>query len=133
MPAMPRRGVWSTSSTPFCLRVFEIGVDVGGLEADVVEALALAFEEAADGGVGAGGFEELDLALADGEERGFHALVLDGVLGVDMEAEGVAVELEGVVEGVDSDADVVDLFDHGVLLDAYLATDDTDRPQIRHR
>ena len=112
MPAMPRRGVWSTSSTPFLLERFEVGVDVGRLEADVVQALAFALEEAADGGVGTGGFEKLDLALADGQKSGLNALVFDSVLGVDVEAEGVAVELEGLVEGVDSDADVVDFLDH---------------------
>src|SRR2546428_14114225 len=96
----------------FLLERVEFGVHVGSLEADGVEALALALQETADGGVGASRFEQLDLALGDGEERGFDALVFDRVLSMNVEAEGVAVEGEGVVEGVDGDADVVDLLDH---------------------
>src|SRR2546426_2241730 len=99
----------------FLLERVEFGVHVGSLEADVVEALALALQETADGGVGASRFEQLDLALADGEERRSHALVFDGVLSMDVEAEGIAVEVKSIVEGVDGDADVVDLLDHEVV------------------
>src|SRR5437867_300330 len=94
------------------LERLEFRVYVGRLEADVVETLAFALQETADGGVGARGLEELDLTLADCEERGFHALVFDRVLGMDMEAEGVAVEVESFVDVVDGDADVVDLLNH---------------------
>ena len=66
MPAMPRRGVWSTSSTPFCLRVSRSASTSGVWKQMWWRPFAFAFEEAADGGVGASGLEELDLALADG-------------------------------------------------------------------
>src|SRR6266542_80086 len=95
------------------LKRLEFRAYVGCLEADMVQTLALALKEAAHGGVGASGLEELDFALTDCEERGFHSLVLDGVLRVDMEAEGVAIELERVVYRMHGDTDVVDLFDHG--------------------
>src|SRR5438093_1660711 len=60
------------------LERLEFHVNGGCLEASVVEALPFTLEEATDGGVGAGGLEKLDLALADGEERRSHALVFDG-------------------------------------------------------
>ena len=78
----------------------------------MVEALAFALKEAADGGVGAGGFEELNLALADCEERSVDALVFDRVLRVDMQAESVAIEVQRFVQGADGDADVVDFLNH---------------------
>src|SRR5574341_2450053 len=77
----------------------QFGIDIGRLEADVVEAFAFALEEAADGRVGPGGLEELDFAGADGEEGRLNTLVLDGVLSVDVEAERVTVEEEGLVKG----------------------------------
>ena len=43
--------------------------EVRDLEADVVEALALVREEAGDAGRVVGGLDELDLRLADREER----------------------------------------------------------------
>ena len=81
----------------------------------MVEALAFALEEAADRRVGTSGFEELDFALADCEERGFDALVFDRVLRVKVEAESIAIELQRFVQRADGDADVVDLVDHGFV------------------
>jgi hypothetical protein len=90
------------------LELGELGVDVVRLEADVMEAFAFAFEVASDAGVGHDGFEQLEEGVAEIEERGAHALVLDDLFGKERHAEFVAIERERFVHAVDDDAGVVD-------------------------
>ena len=68
-PSAPRRGAVSISSTPSISRRDQGLRQVGDLEADVVEALALRRKEAGDAGRVVGRLDELDLRLADPEER----------------------------------------------------------------
>jgi hypothetical protein len=86
----------------------EGGGDVVDVEGDVVEAFAAFGEETADGRVGGGGLEELDAGVAGGDEGGADLLVLDGFFVDDAEAEGL-VELAGLGDAVDRDAEVVEL------------------------
>ena len=64
--------------------------EVRDLEADVVEALALALEEARDAGRVVGRLDELDLRLADPQERDPDAVVRDVHDRLELEAERVA-------------------------------------------
>ena len=75
-PARPMRVCWSIISVPARLQRVEITLDVVDLEADVVQALALAVEVARDAGVRDDRLEQLDLAVAEREQRGLHALLL---------------------------------------------------------
>jgi len=97
---------------PLLFEFCQLRVNIRRLEADVVQPLAFTFEEFADGRVRRKRLKQLDLALTDREKRGLDALVFDLGLSVDVELQRVTVELERLVEGVDGDADVVDLLDH---------------------
>ena len=66
--------------------------EVRDLEADVVEALALALEEAGDAGRVVGRLDELDLRLAHPEERDPDPVVRDVHDRLELEAERVAPE-----------------------------------------
>ena len=68
---------------------------VRDLEADVVEALALALEEARDAGRVVGRLDELDLRLPDPQERDPDVVVRDVRDRLELEAERVAPETEG--------------------------------------
>ena len=90
----------------------QVAVDVIDLEADVVQALALALEIARDAGVRHDGLQQLDLAVAERQERRLHALLLDRLQLVHVQAERVAVEAHRLVHVAHDDADVVDFLDH---------------------
>ena len=92
---------------PWALRVSRAAGDVFDVERDVVQAFAAFGEEAADGRVGRGGLEELDARVAGGDQGGADVLVLDGLFVDDVEAEGL-VELAGLVDAVDRDAEMVE-------------------------
>ena len=77
----------------------------------MVDAGAAALEEAGDGGVVAGRLEELDRALAAGDERHPDALGRHLLDRLDLEPQGL-VELPRLVDRGDRDADVVDAVDH---------------------
>ena len=88
--------------------------DVVRLEADVVDALAPAREEAGDAGVGRHGREQLHLARAAGQERRAHPLLGEIGGAEERELERVAPEAEAGFQVPDDDADVVDAADHAV-------------------
>ena len=69
--------------------------EVGDLEADVVEALALRGQEARDAGRVVGRLDQLDLGLADRQERDPDAVGLDVHDRLELEAEQVAPEPQG--------------------------------------
>jgi len=79
----------------------------------MVKAGAASREELADGRVRCERPQELDVALADAEEHGLDALLLDDLAVLERQAEPVAVERDRLVEVVDRDAYVVDASEHG--------------------
>src|SRR3954466_1558013 len=72
----------------------ELGLDVGGLVGDVVQAGSLRREELADRRVGAERREQLDVALADVEQHGLDALGLDRLAVYEGQVEVGVVELQ---------------------------------------
>ena len=97
-PSAPRRGALSISSRPSIPSREERLGEVRDLEADVVEALALAREEARDAGRVVGRLDELDLRLADAEERDPDPVRRDVHDRLELQAEQVALEPEGVLD-----------------------------------
>ena len=93
---------------PACFRRRELARDVVGLEADVVHAFAALVEKPRHRAFGIDRLEELDLRVADGEQRRPHTLVtyLGGL--VDVKPENVAVEAVRLLEAANHDPDVVD-------------------------
>jgi hypothetical protein len=87
---------------------FEGAGDVVDVEGDVVEAFAAFGEEAADGRVQLGRFEELYAGFACGDHGDADLLLLYGFFVNDGEAKGF-VELACLGDAADGDADVVDL------------------------
>ena len=90
----------------------EILIHARGPEAQVMQPLTALGEEARDSGVGARRLEQLDLAVAGGEQRGAHALIGDLRLADERQAERVAPEAIRLVEILHDDADVMDIGDH---------------------
>ena len=82
--------------------------EVGDLEADVVEALALVGQETGHPGGGVGGLDELDLGLADGQERDAHTVALDGQQQLQRQPQGVAVEAQRGLHVTHDDGHVMD-------------------------
>jgi hypothetical protein len=54
------------------------------------------------------------VAVADAEQHGLDALVLDGLAVLELHVEALAVEGDRLVEVLDRDADVIYAFEHGV-------------------
>ena len=81
------------------------------LEADVVEALALARQEARDAGRVVGRLDELDLRLPHPQERDPDAVVGDVHDGLELEPERVAPEPERRVDRAHDERDMVDAAD----------------------
>ena len=80
---------------------------------DVVESRPPAAQELAHRGVGPERLEQLDVAVADVEQRRVDALLGHRLAVDEWHAELVAVERERVVDALDGDADVVDRGQHG--------------------
>src|SRR4051812_20298762 len=93
-------------------QALELGIDVGGLVGDVVKARALLGQELAHGRVLAERREQLDVVLADVKQDRLDALGLHGLAVDELDVEVALVELEGGVEVLDRDADVVDAGQH---------------------
>ena len=72
---MPTRGLSSISSMPAAASAAQRGVDVGHPVGDVVQARAALGEELADGSVGPERRQQLDVVLADVEQRRLDALL----------------------------------------------------------
>ena len=93
--------------------VAEGGRNVGDIEADVMEPLAASGQEAAHPVVEVDGLEQLDLALAGGEQRRPDALV--GELGLldHGQPERVAIERVGIGQPFHHDPDMMNASYHG--------------------
>jgi hypothetical protein len=76
----------------------EILIHARGPEAQVMQPLSPLGEEARDSGVGGRRLEQLDLAVAGGEQRGAHALIGDLRLADERQAKRVAPEAIRLVE-----------------------------------
>ena len=127
--SLPRRGV--DELEPGDLQPQQRLGEVRDLEADVVEPLALRFEEAGHARAVVGRFDQLDLRLADGQERDAHAVAGDVHDGLELEVQHVAPQWERRIDRADDQRDVMDLADvadgcregaggrsHGVFLHA---------------
>src|ERR1043165_5327639 len=84
----------------------QVLLDVVDAQANVVDALAAFFDVLGDGRVGAGRLEELEVRIADGQERGADLLHLDGFDVLDTQAE-VFIDFLRRVERLHGDSDVV--------------------------
>src|SRR5947207_6252335 len=89
----------------------ERGGEVRDLEADVVEPLPLRGEEASNAGRLVGRAHELDLRVANGEERDSHPVGGDVLDRLELETERVAIELQRALEVPDHHSNVVDAAD----------------------
>src|SRR5688572_9516382 len=78
----------------------------------MVEALASLGEEARHTRIGTGGLQQLDLAVAGGEQDRAHALVHDLRFANERQPERIAPESAGMRERLDDDAHVMDLPHH---------------------
>jgi hypothetical protein len=85
--------------------------EVRDLEADVVEALAFALEEARDAGRRVRRLDELDLGLADPQERDPDAVRRDVHDRLEIERQRIAPETQGRIDGAHDQCDVVDASD----------------------
>src|SRR4029453_4896738 len=92
----------------------QVGVHVGRAEAEVMKPFAPLGKEARHSGVVARGLEQLDLAVAGGEERRPPALIGNLRLAEERQAQGVAPEAIRLREASNHDADVVNVLDHSV-------------------
>ena len=109
-------------------------VDVVGRVGDVVEARAVPRDELADARVLGERPQQLHMAVADLEQHGLDALLLDGLPMLLAHVEGLRVELDGGVEVLDGDSDVVDaaeqhgraVYDSGSTSRSEAAIDGTD-------
>src|SRR6185295_11688877 len=88
---------------------------------EVVEPFPTLGQELPDGAVGAERLQQLDLAVARGEQRRAHALLLDRRLAHEREAQRVPPEAVGSREALHRDPDVMDAGHHGVLTTLTLA------------
>lgn len=86
----------------------ELGADVGDLEGDVVQAGAALGEEPADRRVGGEGREQLHSASADVQRCRLDALVFERLAVLELGPEEPAVGVDGRVEILDRDPDMVD-------------------------
>src|SRR3990172_2606768 len=94
------------------LQPLQLRADVRRLEADVVQPFPLALQEPPHRRLRRKRLQQLDLALADGEERGPHALLPHRRRGVHRQPQRLAVEPERLVQAMHRNADVMDLLDH---------------------
>ena len=78
-----------------------------------MEAGPVPFEELPDGGVRGERAEQLDVAHADPEQHGLHALLPHGLTVLNGHAEPLRVEGYRLVEILHRHADVIDSPEHG--------------------
>ena len=112
-PGEPR--AWLLVDQPHVLRPCrgERARDVRGRIAEVMQTLAAFGEELADAARRRERLEELDLAVADGEERRPYALILDGRDLVHRQSQAVAPKAVRLLEVTDDDTDVVNAGERG--------------------
>src|SRR4051812_42819860 len=87
-------------------------VDVGDGVGDVMKPRAPLLQVLADRGLRTKWPQQLDMALADVEQRGLDPLRFDGLAMGERHPEGLLIEGESPVEVVGGDADVVDPAEH---------------------
>src|SRR3990167_9088048 len=87
----------------------QVAVELLDLQRDVVNALAALRDELGDDGILRRGFEQLQARLAERQQGHAHLLAGKGLEAGDAQAEGVAVELQRLVERAHGDADVLEL------------------------
>ena len=85
----------------------QLGVDIVGLETQMVQPAALVVQELGHPGIRADRLKQLDLALADGQQGGFDALVFDRCHFAQRQAQDITIKRVGVFEIADDNADVV--------------------------
>ncbi len=87
-------------------QLVQIGLQARCAESDVLDALTLLLDELADRAFRIGRLEQLDLRLADLEERRANLLLLDLLDGIALHAQLLFPERDGFVKALDGDADV---------------------------
>ena len=112
--ARARRGVEQVDAA--VLEHDQRGADVGRLEAQVMQALAASGQEASDRRRRAQRLQQLDLAVAGGEQRGAHALIHELGLPHERQPENVAVEGVGFGQTLHHDSDVMNPSYHSSTL-----------------
>ena len=108
---MPARGCSSMRRSP-AARQLEGGVDVADLVGDMVQAGTSLGQEAPDRGVRRERRQQLDVVLADVEQDGLDALLLDHLAVHDGHAEVLTEQRQGGVDRLHGNADVVDSPEH---------------------
>ena len=73
----------------------------------MLDAFAVLLYELGDGAVVSGGLQELQLAVAAGQEGHGDLLLLNGLGALGLEAQGVLVELYHFVKVLDGDTNVI--------------------------
>ena len=110
--AGPRRGVDQLRA--FVLRRRQLGADVGRIEAQMMQPFAAAREEARHRATRTERFQQLDLAVTRGEERGPDALIRKLRLLEQRKPEHVPIEPIRVAQPLHRDADVMNRPDHAL-------------------
>ena len=90
----------------------EGAVEIGHSQRNVVQAGAALFEELRDGRIGCGGLEKLDARIGRGQHCDVDLFGFNGFAMIYFEPD-TFVELNGFLEIVDCDADVVDRWGSG--------------------
>jgi hypothetical protein len=87
-------------------------LDILDTVGDVMQTNAARGEEAADGGVRPERRQQLDMPVADVEQRGLHALIAERLAMHERQLQNAGVERDGGVDVLDANADVVDRRQH---------------------
>src|ERR687895_11590 len=111
--ADPGAGLLFDQPQPRRPDLLERRLDVLGGVGHVVQPGAAALEELPHGALGAQRREELDVPVADLEQDGLDAELLDGLAVLLAHLELLAVERHGLVKVLDGHAYVVDSAEHG--------------------
>lgn len=93
---------------PGVAKTRENSLEIGYLVCDMVQTRAPRGQELPDRGVGPQRGEELDVILSHVEQNGLHPLLLDHLAVHQLHGEGGLVQLQGVLEALNRNADVVD-------------------------
>ena len=112
VPRLPGRGSSSITANPSAFSRSSASAQDVDAVADVVEALAFAFEVRGHRGVVAHRREQLDIGVGDTEERLLDTVALHDLTVLDLHSVGALVVVDRGFEVVDRDRDVVDLGEH---------------------
>ncbi len=95
------------------LRLAELAADIVGGERDVMDAFPVVLEETRHRAVRRRRLEQLEVHVADGEERGPHFLRGHFLAVLALEAQRLLVIRNRFVQGANRDSKVIDACDHG--------------------